>query len=105
MKHYTATIPLPLAEKLKEKGMPKDCGCNLCCYPPYNVEEEYTYGFVFDWLMEKDIRVYPVKIKDSSLKSLHGDKWHGMINSDGLMFCPTWHEAANAAIEKALTLI
>ena len=107
MNYYTDHIPLSLAEKLKEKGMPIEmqplyaqeapnargivkAGVGLWCPP---------YAEVFDWLMEKDIRVYPVKIKDSHL-------WHIIINDT---LCKTlyntWHEAAEKAIEKALELI
>lgn len=106
MKHYTDTIPLELAEKLKAAGMPIILGkrySDICPSSeddemPYQVLCSTTYSEVFDWLMEKNIRVYVVK-------ALHGDKWHGLVNSNDLMFCPTWHEAANAAIEKALELI
>lgn len=100
MKHYTESIPVELAKKLKEAGMPEDCGCNLCCYLPYDVEEKYTYGFVFDWLMERGINI--MLDKDGGL-------WSRFIEAE-LQFLrtedyPSWHEASNAAIEKAVEII
>lgn len=114
MKHYTDTIPLPLAEKLKEKGMPlgsyvytpngmvarKD-EANLAYYDDQLVPY-CDYGFVFDWLMsEKDIRLNVV------IKCDYLGRWYPVVNERTIFSdrCfDTWHEAANAAIEKALTL-
>ena len=95
MKHYTETIPVTLAEKLKEKG----------CKHPYAIPEAWEYGFIFDWLMEKGIVI---------CFDIGMDKWNVYIvwmtenhipNCAYLRDCSTQHEAANAAIEKALTLI
>lgn len=105
MKHYTQTIPFSLAEKLKEKGMPilieqewypngmpkaeKDC------HKPMT-----KYCEVFDWLMErgKEIEIFYVPAR--------GVYMYGIAPSpDYQIGGNTWHEAANAAIEKALELI
>lgn len=92
MRYYTATIPPTLAEKLKEKG----------CEHPYAIPEQWEYGFVFDWLMEKGIM-----ITIRAVYFLNGELsgWQPHYNHWGLKKCDSWHEAANAAIEKALTLI
>lgn len=103
MKHYTDTIPLPLAEKLKEKGMPIRID--------YDTERtDATYSACFDWLMEKKIII--------NIEPYNAD-----TNRNSIMFCwllfhfkdgnhpcqkwhyETWHEAAEKAIEKALELI
>lgn len=107
MKHYTDTIPLSLAEKLKEKGM--SMPANYTDLPMFSLP---TYGYVFDWLMtEKEtyIRIIPFR----EVKEINGTVWawswfmnrltQPSINSDN--FWMNWHEAANAAIEKALELI
>ena len=104
MKYYIETIPASLAEKLKGKGMPIIFSRQTLSEDnkfPY----EYipTYAEVFDWLMERDMFVI---IEPSHLKS---SWYHATISRRKLfMACceeSTWHEAANAAIEKALTLI
>lgn len=111
MKHYTDIIPLPLAEKLKEKGMPIEmrplyapeapnargivkAGVGLRCP---------SYAEVFDWLMS-DNRQIIIVIEPSFYEPYLGK----VYNKDGFekgFDGNTWHEAANAAIEKALTLI
>lgn len=133
MKHYTEIIPVTLAEKLKEKGMPmgvwqgwatpfisimedseydwldKELGNE-----PSKVEIRYsvpTYAEVFDWLMEKEvyIRIIPIREVKGVNSTLWAWSWfmnrltQTSINSDN--FWMNWHAAANAAIEKALTLI
>lgn len=51
--YYTSQIPLPLAEKLKEKGMPDiEIVWNPIRGKHYCFK---TYAEVFDWLMEKGI--------------------------------------------------
>ena len=134
MKHYTETIPVTLAEKLKEKGMPmevwqawatpyisvienseydwldKELGNE-----PSKVEKRYavpSYAEVFDWLRDIgiEVEVYlsmtrldaakkPVqKIYAWNVFSRHSE-------ANGEEDEMSWHEAANAAIEKALELI
>lgn len=106
MEYYTSIIPYSLAEKLKAAGMPE---IKIEWNP---IHEKYhcfnTYAEVFDWLMGKGIGI---GIKHH---------WSGMVYQgydwNVCQFCRTitphfdtaygtWHEAANAAIEKALTLI
>lgn len=90
MGYYTETILPTLAWKLKEKGMSiRTEGHSIWCP---------MYAEVFDWLMGKNIRIYVVK-------AVKCNQWHGMVNTNGLIYRDTWHEAANAAIEKALELI
>lgn len=92
--YYTSTISPTLAERLKEKGMPIETeGDNIWCPP---------YAEVFDWLMERDI-IVTIRAVYYRNRELRG--WQPHYNHWGLKKCPTWHEAANAAIEKALTLI
>lgn len=110
MKHYTSSIPLELAERLKEKGMPITIS-NLHQIAPnvkVSVQMNFkeidcpTYASTFDWLMAKEISVSiipffattgfyaPIFVAREPLKTVEA---------------PTWHEAAEKAIEKALTLI
>ena len=123
MNYYTSTISAPLAEKLKEKGMPIPM-------PPLYAQEAPnargivkagvglgcpSYAEVFDWLMERNVRIrfhtYPARINlawgfvlwDMEGMALYDP--NPMPNMMELSCYPTWHEAANAAIEKALTLI
>lgn len=120
MNHYTSTIPLPLAEKLKKKGMPIEM------QPLYAQEAPNARGIVkagvglwcpsfaevFDWFMsEKGLHIvvepywdFANEIIDTTYEwsvvksgTIHADTPHS--------YCPTWHEAAEAAIGKALTLI
>lgn len=99
--YYTATIPPTLAEKLKEKG----------CEHPYAIPEQWEYGFVFDWLMEKGLFVVVEPYWDFANETITKD-FEASVIKQGTIHTPTpivegnsWHEAANAAIEKALTLI
>jgi len=121
MRYYTETIPTSLAEKLKEKGMPIEmqplyapeapnargivkAGVGLWCPP---------YAEVFDWLMERGIDVEValsmiIDVKNEGKKRVYFwtvgslDNINYEYGEDDNM---TWHEAANAAIEKALELI
>lgn len=113
MKYYTSTIPLPLAEKLKEKGMPIVLGkryANICPNTeddkmPYQILCSTTYAEVIDWFMSKEceicikIAMYsPTKFDWAVTSHSHWGNFSGVTY-------PSWHEAAEAAIEKALTLI
>lgn len=89
MKYYTETIPLPLAEKLKEKGMP----IKKAVHP----ERVITYGRVFDWLMEKGTYIIIGKLSGEN----YYFKYECARGDTGSLYkFPTWHEAANTAIEK-----
>lgn len=95
MKHYTDTIPVALAKKLKDAGLSIETeGNNIWCP---------SYAEAFDWLMS-DNRQITVVIEPSFYEPYLGK----VYNKDGFVKGfdgKTWHEAANAAIEKALTLI
>lgn len=115
MNYYTEFLPVTLAEKLKEKGMP------IVYHPLFTPECEGadqsvglirpSYAETFDWLMEKGIytRIIPFR----EVKGANGTLWawswfinkltQPSINSNN--FWMNWHEAADAAIGKALTLI
>ena len=125
MRYYTDTIPLPLAEKLKEKGMPlgsyvwmpngmasrKD-EANLAYFDD-QLTPYCTYAEVFDWLMEKGWlaaigREYDFANELVTERFEWGLEKVGCFSEhpeDGSGFCDTWHEAATEAIENALTLI
>lgn len=107
MKHYTDTIPVTLAEELKEKGMPMLTSVSIDIVGGKNVvgeaEDQWycpTYAEVFDWLMDKNINIY--------LDSDNG-LWSWFIESDCALKrtedYPSWHEASNAAIKEALELM
>ena len=122
MKHYTETISVALAEKLKEKGMPIEmqplyaqeapnargivkAGVGLRCP---------SYAEVLDYLWDKGIRI---TIRDDSFVDEfghHEEWWTHVYRPDGstlgrtdtfLPYKESWHAAVNAAITKALELI
>ena len=132
MKYHTETIPVTLAEKLKEKGY-WNPGCtitsqynNACYYKDgrlYNdgVVADWddlipapTYAEVFDWFLEREI-IICIGVDDCKKDG----KWtydydyyigriippNKLVQADFVQLLETWHEAANAAIEKALELI
>lgn len=120
MKHYCETIPVTLAEKLKEKGMPlgsyvwlpngmasrKD-EANLAYFDDQLIPY-CTYADVLDWMME---RGYLIVILRSEGRWCYWvglttdyDTYDDTYEIEGEDF-DTWHEAANAAIEKTLELI
>lgn len=121
MKHYTETIPLELAKKLKEKGMPIEmqplyapeapnargivkAGVGLWCPP---------YAEVFDWLMEKGVFIFGFRRFDN-WRWAYSSEWRFRIELEDisqesvngyLVNGYTRHEAATKAIEKALEFI
>lgn len=100
MKYYTETISVTLAEKLKEKGMPIETeGTNIWCPP---------YAEIFDWLMEKGYLIVVLRSEGRWCYwvglTTDYDTYDDTYEIEGEDF-GTWHKAANAAIEKALTLI
>ena len=104
MNYFTATIPLPLAEKLKKKGMHQLRDSRMEGW--LNSGDNITYAEVFDWLMKKGVLMEQTHLfGEFCMRPI-------MFNSDGEIMpiahyykCNSWHEAAEAAIEKALTLI
>lgn len=106
MKYFTKTIPISLAEKLKEKGMPMPA--NYADLPQFSLP---TFGYCFDWLMEKGLFVVIEPHWDFADEVITKD-FDAAVIRQGTIHTPTpttegdtWHEAANAAIEMALTLI
>lgn len=105
MKHYTSIIPLPLAEKLKEKGMLME-ESRYGIFPHFVAKDGVmyfppTFASTFDWLMSekgKEIEIFYVPAR--------GAYMYGIAPfPDYQIGGNTWHEAANTAIEKALELI
>lgn len=114
MKYYTETIPTTLAEKLKEKGMPMMPCLNITQTGSFSndggIHFYYlpTFAECFDWLIERGIytivHIDKLLLSDGTFKNIYypfTDKTFSTIKDRK----DTWHEAANAAIEKALTLI
>lgn len=98
---YCDTIPVDLAKRLKEKGMHQLRDSRMEGW--LNSGDNITYAEVIDWLMsEKDISICIYHEVDWLIgwsitqyyKTIHRGEYYKQ-----------WHEAATAAIEKALTLI
>lgn len=110
MRYYTSTIPVALAKKLKEKGMRiitvvRENYLEGGYYPPEIVTP--AYAEIFDWLMEKGINISVSYLGILREKQPYYEayiNWNNTANEKTFTKC-TWHEAAIAAIEKALTLI
>lgn len=117
MNYYTSQIPPTLAEKLKEKGMPiVDIVINDDRWIPNRILIQPTYASCFDWLLsEKNISIdcYPDVEEDTTNGYCERfvAEWHFKVENisrfygHGYGSAHTWHGAAEAAIEKALTLI
>ena len=125
MKYFCETISADLARKLKEKGMPmalwkkdgfdfievietrKEIFDESLTYEVGVRYEVPLYSEVLDWFMEKDvyIRIEPFlnKVKNCYWSWYINQEDEPRIESD--FYFDSWHKAANAAIEKALTLI
>lgn len=102
MNYYTSTISVSLAEKLKEKGMPmKEC-LNIISSNSFSDDGGIHFYYLpifascFDWLMEQGVDM-----------ELSTRAFFLVWDKDGpsAIKGKTWHEAAEKAIEKALTLI
>lgn len=129
MNYYTETIPVALAEKLKEKGMPMEVWNGTIQRIPYIcIMEESSFvwldkklvrysipsfGACFDWLMEKGLRIVIEPSLDFANERIT-DTWDcdivkvGAFSSQpetAISQCDTWHGVAEAAINKALELI
>lgn len=104
MKYYTDIVPLDIAEKLKEKGMHQLTDARMEGW--LNSGDNITYGEVFDWLMEKSVLITPdITDKDDGTLGYVAEVILIRKSSSFLGVYSTWHGAAEAAIEKALTLI
>ena len=115
MNYYTSQIPLTLAEKLKEKGMPITYSNH-----PHQIAPDVrgivmgnfkeidcpTFGSCFDWLMSRDFTFYIDSVYQERKKIGYSYYlWDSDLEPYYDNGFKTWHEAAEAAIEKALTLI
>lgn len=124
MKYYCEYISVPLAEKLKEKGMsitysnhPHQIGPDIRGIVMGNFKEIDcpTFGACFDWLMSRGFacEVYGrgsgydyVIVKECNDATRGTNLAHNNYEGPNGGACwDTWHEAAEKAIEKALTLI
>lgn len=118
IRHYTATLPQSLLEALYEKGMPaarRHLIRGLTAHTaPTPVEEMPNYGTCFEWFDENGIAVGVVRELRRRENPFRGYVWKKYNHDEELslrelqpsyFYCNTWHEAANAAIEKALELI
>lgn len=97
-RYYTETIPVTLAEKLKEKGIHPLRDTRMEGW--LNSGDNITYAEVFDWLMEKGIILY--------LNATYKHFFWRIETVEGIVQIEefeSWREAAENAIEKALTLI
>lgn len=122
MEYFTATIPLPLAEKLKAAGMPMITSVSISIVEDKPVVDENgeqwyrpMFAEVFDWLMSKGFacEVYGrgsgydyVIVKECNDATRGTNLAHNNYEGPNGGACwDTWHEAAEKAIEKALELI
>jgi len=113
MKYYTEIVTFELAKKLKEAGYPQDNYTReydesgvlfrLIVGRPFFVAP--TYADVFDWLIGKGLSVEMAKVK--SLYSIHWvSRIEGIPQRERRRKTKlSFHEAANAAIEKACELL
>lgn len=105
MRHYTEIVPPALTRKLKVAGMPmiKATSGEDKDGKPLYLYFAPTYADVFDWFLDKQIYL------EMSAPSLVGyiavlvDNYN-YLNFDSI-HGGSWHEAANAAIEKALEIL
>ena len=135
MNYFTATISVPLAEKLKEKGMPMEVWNRTVQGMPYivimekssfdwldkelgntpsEIEVRYsipTFASCFDWMMEQGLFIVVEPHWDFA-NEIITKTYDSAVIKQGTIHTPTpttegntWHEAAEKAIEKALTLI
>lgn len=107
MKYYCEIISVSLAEKLKEKGMPIHIWRDMFSD---NKGTDATFASVFDWLMDRGLSCEITRHIDFGHEEVCPE-WDWDIERVGPIidspggYAGTWHEAAEAAIEKALTLI
>lgn len=105
MNYYTEFIPVTLAAELARKGMKIDIVDDTVeewkTCPDYHCET--TYAEVLDWLMsEKGLVLHIWAGGDEHTKSNMVNLRRGVKNAVGE---GNFHEAANAAITKALEVI
>ena len=101
MKCYNAIVPGELVEKLYKAGCP-----NIGRYEEADGSVKYseaTYADIFDGLIEKGVAV-----AFSREKHWERIQWTFSINTQWVTNGDegeTWHDAANAAIEKAIEIL
>lgn len=112
MKYYTEIVPFEVAKKLKDAGFPQYHNKG----PWYNTFKELrlfsvcgdavqapTYAKAFDWLIEKGIAVEMERTFKEWCAFLCPIEPDTMGSS--IFHGPTFHKAANAAIEKACEIL
>lgn len=103
MKHYAEIVPLDLTKELKAAGIHplNDVRMEGWLNSGYNI----TYAEVFDWFFftyEAYVDVFLLRVNNEWRYCGCVQGWEVDMT---LGWRRTWYEAANAAIEKALTLI
>lgn len=97
MKYYNAIVPDELVEKLYKAGCP-----NIGRYERDGevFYSETFYAEVFDGLMEKGLAAAILVLPSGLVVAyiVHGD-------NTAVVMRKSWHEAANAAIEKAIEIL
>jgi len=104
MNYYTSLVPTELVEKLYKAGCP-----NIGRYEEADGSVKYseaTYADIFDGLIEKGIVVCVRPVFDDSTMKL-GFMADIAVGKGGsaLGWRTSWHDSANAAIEKAIEII
>lgn len=114
-KYYTEIVPFELAKKLKDAGYKEECSGHYAkdgylweTHPKQNSNDTEnffsapTYAEVFDWLMGKGLSVkIQIAIGNAGwiISAIcWGENWCDISPA-------TFHEAANAAIEKACEIL
>lgn len=101
MTYYTSIVPAELVEKLYKAGCP-----NIGRYEEADGSVKYfevTYADIFDGLIEKGVAI--AFFREKHWKRI---QWTFSINTQWVTNGDegeTWHDAANAAIEKAIGII
>ena len=103
MKYYNAIVPGELVEKLYNAGYSNFATFNIENNKVAHIEE--TYATIFDGLMEKDIsiEIEPEQILGGWLCAIERISEREIFTGSAPF--STWHEAANAAIEKAIEIL
>lgn len=121
MKYYCEIVPFELAKKLKDAGYKEECSGHYAkdgylweTHPKQNSNDTEnffsapTYAEVFDWLIEKKLVIEMNHLSDKTwIVSLYDNTIIGIPNQGFIAHFKkiTFHEAANAAIEKACEIL
>lgn len=103
MGYYNNIIGQGLANKLAAAGM------ELKPLPPtfdYELNHEApTYAVVFDWFLKNGLSIeIGVRIRNCWAARVYGVGYSHIDEHVGIVF-DTWHDAANAAVEKAIEIL